>query len=259
MLTTKLLLIVLETNFYKRNTYFEAFVKSSKDVKKNLYNFKDLLKKTIFEYKLSTMKLAIPFLFLIAVFGCKKPTEQYTNLHLLEIQNHQKKLNDDYANPKSSPLTPEDLTSFETLDFFEVDENYEVKATLELTPNDPVFEMATTTNRKPLYKRFGIATFQLNGKQFTLNVYQNQQLILDFEHRNSLFLPFTDATNGHESYKGGRYIDVEIPLDNILAIDFNKAYNPYCAYNSKYSCPVVPKENHLDIEIKAGVKAFAHH
>lgn len=178
---------------------------------------------------------------------------------MIEVQNYQDKLNKDYANPSSSPLTKEDLVNFESLNFFEADENFKVDATLELTPNDRVFEMATTTDRKPLYKRYAIATFRLNGKEYKLNVYQNQQLILDFEYRNYLFLPFTDATNGHESYKGGRYIDLEIPTTNKLTIDFNKAYNPYCAYNSKYSCPVVPSENHLDIEIKAGVKAYDKH
>lgn len=205
------------------------------------------------------MKRAFPILLLIILINCKKSTEQYSNLHLIEIQKHQEKLNKDYANPTSSPLKVEDLNSFKALDFFKPDENFKVEAVLELTPNDPVFEMATTTDRKPLYKRYAIATFNINGKEYKLNVYQNQQLILDFEYRNYLFLPFTDATNGYESYKGGRYIDLEIPTNDILIIDFNKAYNPYCAYNSKYSCPVVPSENHIDIEIKAGVKAYDKH
>ncbi|MDH3381397.1 MAG: DUF1684 domain-containing protein [Flavobacteriaceae bacterium] len=205
------------------------------------------------------MKAVFPLLFIFIFLGCKQSTEQYSNLHLIEVQNYQEKLNKEYTNPSSSPLTKEDLVNFEALNFFEADENYKVEATLELTPNDRVFEMATTTDRKPLYKRYAIATFRLNGKEYKLNVYQNQQLMLDFEYRDYLFLPFTDATNGHESYKGGRYIDVEIPTTNKLTIDFNKAYNPYCAYNSKYSCPVVPSENHLDIEIKAGVKAYDKH
>ena len=205
------------------------------------------------------MKTAFTILFFIILIGCKQSTEHYSNLHLIEVQKFQEELNKDYANPTNSPLTQEDLANFKALDFFSADENFKVEATLELTPNDLVFEMATTTDRKPLYKRFAIATFSLNGKEYQLNVYQNQALLLDFEYRNYLFLPFTDATNGHESYKGGRYIDLEIPTTNILTIDFNKAYNPYCTYNHKYSCPVVPAENHLDIEIKAGVKAFGKH
>jgi uncharacterized protein (DUF1684 family) len=177
----------------------------------------------------------------------------------LSIQKFHQKLNNDYANPTTSPLKQEDLASFKNLDIFPIDENFKIIASFEKTPNDPIFEMQTTTERKPPYKRFGIATFNLNGKIFKLNVYQNQQLLMDFEYRNYLFLPFTDATNGYESYKGGRYIDLEIPTAKSLVIDFNKAYNPYCAYNSKYSCPVVPKENHINIAIKAGVKAFNKH
>ena len=74
-----------------------------------------------------------------------------------------------------------------------------------------------------------------------------------------LFLPFTDNTNGVETYGGGRYIDLKIPAGNTINIDFNKAYNPYCAYSDKYSCPIPPPENHLDIEIKAGIKLTDHH
>lgn len=202
------------------------------------------------------MKNIIPILFLIMFFGCKKPAEQYSNLHLKEVQHFQDKMNNSFAKRSSSPLKPEDLANFKSLDFYDADEKFKVEAILELTPNDAVFEMVTTTDRKPLYKRFGIATFSLNGKEYQLNVYQNQELLLDFENRNYLFLPFTDETNGKETYKGGRYLDLEIPTDNKLTIDFNKAYNPLCVYNVTYSCPIVPKENHINTAIKAGVKDF---
>jgi uncharacterized protein len=89
-----------------------------------------------------------------------------------------------------------------------------------------------------------------------LNIYRNIDLSKKKEYKNYLFLPFLDLTSGNESYGGGRYIDMRIPKGNIITIDFNKAYNPYCAYNHKYSCPVVPDENNLNIEIKAGVKKF---
>ncbi|MBS3994047.1 MAG: DUF1684 domain-containing protein [Bacteroidetes bacterium] len=198
-------------------------------------------------------------LILLFAGSCKKQEEKYTNLHQITVEKHQEKLNAQYADSLSSPLKQDDRLSFEKLDFFPINESYKVEATLKLTPNDPVFEMKTTTDRKPLYKRYGVALFTLNEKEYRLNVYQNQELILDFEHRDYLFLPFTDETNGAESYKGGRYIDARIPKDSILSIDFNLAYNPYCAYNSKYSCPVVPKENHLPLKIYAGVKKFDKH
>ena len=71
-----------------------------------------------------------------------------------------------------------------------------------------------------------------------------------------MFLPFSDLTSGNETYGGGRYIDLEIPKGKTITIDFNQAYNPYCAYNPKYSCPIVPAENELLTNVNAGVKKF---
>lgn len=98
--------------------------------------------------------------------------------------------------------------------------------------------------------------FEIDGKTFKLNVYRNIELSRKKEFKDYLFLPFSDLTSGAESYIGGKYIDLKLPKGNAIAIDFNSSYNPYCAYNSKYSCPKVPLENDLNIEIKAGVKKF---
>jgi uncharacterized protein (DUF1684 family) len=87
-------------------------------------------------------------------------------------------------------------------------------------------------------------------------VYQNAELVRKNTYVNYLFLPFSDLTSGNETYIGGRYIDLRIPYGDTIAIDFNQAYNPYCAYNRKYSCPIVPLENDLPIAIRAGVKKF---
>ena len=118
--------------------------------------------------------------------------------------------------------------------------------------------MPTTTERAPLYKKYGIAKFELNGTTLELSIYQNHDLNLTSNNNNYLFLPFNDKTNGTSSYSGGRYIDLEIQKNNNnkIIIDFNKSYNPYCAYNHKYSCPIPPSENILPIEILAGVKDF---
>ena len=91
-----------------------------------------------------------------------------------------------------------------------------------------------------------------------MNIYQNLELISKPEYVDYLFVPFTDLTNGKGSYSGGRYIDTRIPPGKKIVLDFNKAYNPYCAYNGKYSCPIPPEENHLEVEIRAGVKDFEH-
>ncbi len=173
-----------------------------------------------------------------------------------EIKAFQAEMNSDYKNPESSPLTDKDRKDFVALDFFEIDTTYRVVAKFEETPFENSFRMKTTTDRAPEYKKYGIVTFQLKGKEYSLNVYQSQELKLKAEYEDYLFIPFLDETNGDATYGGGRYIDAAIPEGDKMVIDFNKAYNPYCAYNKKYSCPIVPEENRLKVAIEAGVKKF---
>lgn len=168
----------------------------------------------------------------------------------------QDNLNKEYADAKESPLMKEDLAEFKGLDFFPIDVAYIVTAKFVKSKNEKVFQMKTSTSRLPEYKKYGELHFILNGKELKLNVYQNMDLIQREGYEDYLFLPFSDLTNGKESYIGGRYIDMRIQKGKTWTIDFNKAYNPYCAYNHKYSCPKVPLENDLPIEIKAGVKKF---
>ncbi|WP_312187432.1 peptide deformylase [Sphingobacterium sp.] len=144
------------------------------------------------------------------------------------------------------------------LDYFPVDANYKVKAKIEVLFDEPVFRMPTYDGTSNEYKRYGIITFILQGKERVLNVYQSVALFQNPAYKKHLFLPFLDLTNGQESYSGGRYIDLstdDIKGDNV-EIDFNKAYNPYCAYSNGYRCPVPPVENNLETKIMAGEKAF---
>lgn len=87
-------------------------------------------------------------------------------------------------------------------------------------------------------------------------MYQNLELTKSSQYKDYLFLPFTDLSNGSSSYSGGRYVDMRIPKSNRTTLDFNKTYNPYCAYNGEYSCPVPPADNHLDTMVEAGVKDY---
>ena len=171
-------------------------------------------------------------------------------------EEFQADLNKKYADSISSPLKKEDLKTFKNLNFFNIDSKYIVEAKLVRTKKEKVFKMKTSTDRLPEYKKYGKLYFKVNGKDLKLNVYQNIDLIKKKEYENYLFLPFTDLTCGNDSYTAGRYIDLRIPKSGTIIIDYNKAYNPYCAYNYKYSCPIVPAENNLEIEIKAGVKKF---
>ena len=168
----------------------------------------------------------------------------------------QANLNREFATREESPLTDEDFKVFKTLEFYPIDEKFMVEAKFVRTPKEKVFKMKTSTTRLPEYKKYGELFFQIDGKSFKLNVYQNIELSKKEGYEDYLFLPFSDLTCGKESYIGGRYIDMRIPKTNTVTIDFNKAYNPYCAYNHKYSCPIVPLENDLPIEILAGVKKF---
>jgi len=205
-------------------------------------------------------------LFIFIMLGCKQnkkyhderniETANVPHNSLKEILDFQFKLNEEFKNPETSPLPDRYRKEFESLDFFQPDTNYIVRAKFVLTPEAIPFLMPTTTDRKSEEVVYGIAHFQLNGKEHRLEIYQNRKLQLEEGFKDYLFLPFSDQTNGNESYTGGRYIDLSIPKSNSIVIDFNKAYNPYCAYNKKYSCPIVPSVNALDIRVLAGVKDF---
>jgi uncharacterized protein (DUF1684 family) len=178
---------------------------------------------------------------------------------LNEETEWQKEMNADFKDATKSPLKDKDRKTFEGLDFYKFDSTYVVKAKLARTPDAKPFKMKTTTERRPDYVQYGVITFTLKGKEYKLNIYQNLGLLEEEGYEDYLFLPFLDNTNGNGSYPGGRYTEARIPEGDTILIDFNTAYNPYCAYNDKYSCPIVPRVNYLDLEVEAGVKAFKKH
>lgn len=173
-------------------------------------------------------------------------------------KDFQDNLNKEFADIKESPLTDEDFKTFKTLDFYPITDKFIVQAQFIRTKKEKVFEMKTSTERLPKYKKYGEVTFSIDGKNFKLNVYQNIDLSKKKGYHDYLFLPFSDLSCGNQTYIGGRYIDIRFPKSETIVIDFNKAYNPYCAYNHRFSCPIVPLENDLQIEILAGVKKFHH-
>ncbi|UGS20171.1 DUF1684 domain-containing protein [Flavobacterium cyclinae] len=194
------------------------------------------------------MKKILVFLFCSAVVFAQKD--------ITASQEFQSKLNKSFSDSLKSPLTKDDLKEFKGLDFFPISEKFIVEALFIRTKNEKAFAMKTTTSRTPLYVKYGELHFKIDEKEFKLNVYQNIDLSKKPGYSDYFFLPFSDLTCGKESYIGGRYVDMRMQKGKTWIIDFNKAYNPYCAYNYKYSCPIVPLENDLDIEILAGVKKF---
>jgi uncharacterized protein (DUF1684 family) len=140
------------------------------------------------------------------------------------------------------------------LHFFPPDSNYRVIATFEKMDDPAGFKMLTSRQSVQQYYRYGKISFVMNGRSYQLTVYQSKDLMQRAEYKNYLFIPFTDATNGTDTYEGGRYIDLSIPdiKDMKVIVDFNKAYNPYCCYTRGYDCPIPPKENALPVAINAG-------
>lgn len=196
------------------------------------------------------MKNISLLLFMFLLLNCKdnkKPLQGQTE--------YQKEQNAYFKDASTSPLKEKDRKDFEGLEFFKFDSSYVVKAFLKRTPDAQPFQMKTSTERLPVYKVYGKLNFTLKGHDCVLNIYQN----VEKDNVDYLFLPFLDTTNGETSYSGGRYIEMPIPETDTILINFNEAFNPYCAYNDKYSCPVVPRINRLNLAIEAGVKAFKKH
>lgn len=193
--------------------------------------------------------LFIFLLFPIIIFAQKASKEE------LEVKKFQKALNEEYLNPKETPLRGDHFTNFKAHPFFPVNLKYRVTAKLLKTERAEPFDLPTSSGKTKPYREYGKATFTLEGKSYTLTLYQSLDLIKQAKYRNYLFLPFRDLTNEKETYGGGKYLDLTIPKGNTIVLDFNKSYHPYCAYNAyDYNCPVVPEENRLPVEIRAGVK-----
>jgi uncharacterized protein (DUF1684 family) len=197
------------------------------------------------------MKYVIVVFLCLASFSCGQKKQP-----ILGETEFQKRMNAEFKDASTSPLKSKDLKVFNGLDFFNFDSAYVVKAALKPTPNTEWFNMRTTTDRLSKERIYGVLSFELKGQTFELNVYQGEETLQKEEGSDYLFLPFIDDTNGSLTYGGGRYIDLKIPEGDSITVDFNTAYNPYCAYNEKYSCPIVPRENYIGLEVKAGLKVY---
>jgi uncharacterized protein (DUF1684 family) len=145
-----------------------------------------------------------------------------------------------------SPLTPEQRETFDGLSYYP--ENPALRFELDVEPFDRHEEvtMQTSTGDVAEYLRWGRIEFEVEGQPAALTVYAGRA--------GGFFLPFMDATNGVETYSGGRYLEIEPLPSGKFLVDFNMAYNPYCAYNAYWSCPIPPEENRLKVAIRAGEK-----
>jgi uncharacterized protein (DUF1684 family) len=160
----------------------------------------------------------------------------------------------EYADAKESPLSAKAKKTFKGIHFYPFNDKYVVNAKFVRTPNEKPFQMSTSSGMRKTYIKYAEVFFTIDKKEYKLNVYQSQELLQSADYKDYLFIPFTDATSGNETYEGGRYIDLTMPKSNQILINFNKAYHPYCAYTDGYNCPVPPHENTLPIKIEAGVR-----
>jgi len=176
--------------------------------------------------------------------------------YINSIKNERKVKDTEMRTGDHSPIPDEEKATFSKLKYYRPKVSLRKESSFERFDQATRFLMKTTTERLPEYSIYGKVTFRHKGKEYSMNVYQNIELVKKPGFEKHLFIPFNDRTNGSETYGGGRFLDITETGSDTLIVDFNKAYNPYCAYNHKYSCPIPPEENDLKIKIKAGEKIW---
>ncbi len=197
------------------------------------------------------MKIAGCLILLLVGFT----TIAFSQAYQKEIETHRATYKKEFLEDDNSPLKKEDLAF---LRFYAPDPAYIVHGKFTKVDDPEGFDMQTHNGVIKKYFIYGYVTFQLKKQQLKLFVYQSEKLKTKEGYEDYLFIPFTDETNYKETFGGGRYLDFRFKdiRSNTLKIDFNKCYNPYCAFKEGYSCPIPPKENDMKIAIRAGEKLF---
>jgi uncharacterized protein len=190
-----------------------------------------------------------------AISGCSKPQPKPSPAPDSGKLILEERLAKDAAfkSDKESPLREEDRAGFHRLLYYPVDSNLKFSAVLHRYPGPKQVRLTSNSGEIRRGLRYGYFEFQVDGVTCRLQVYRLED---SPENGASLFIPFRDATTGSETYAAGRYIDLKENISGIYDLDFNRAYNPYCAYNSTYSCPIPPEENTLKVPIRAGEKKY---
>ncbi len=166
---------------------------------------------------------------------------------MTELEEFRKEKDEFFAHHPQSPLTREQRKEFNGLNYFPEDESLRLEVQVEEFPQKDSTQMQTTTGDVQEYVRYGRFRFEVDGQTAELTLYQSQ---------HGFFLPFVDSLAGSETYPAGRYLDPDPLPGNRFLVDFNLAYNPYCAYNEMWSCPITPFENRIKVPIRAGEKIF---
>ena len=204
-----------------------------------------------------TMYMRPFFLLCLAGFSFLSCTTTKPKDYFKNMERYRKEYLQSFLDSERSPLQQADLGEIR---FFKPDTAFLIMARYRLLPDEPVQDLKTSSGKSKPYRKYALLEFELKNQTFRLFVYESLLLKDDPQYANYLFLPFTDFTNGETSYGGGRYLDLDRSLftpEGLVELDFNKAYNPWCAYSDGFNCPVPPQENYLDIAVTAGEKNFA--
>ncbi len=199
------------------------------------------------------LKVAALIVALLVAACARKPAEEKAKLDPLVEERRQRDLA--FKSGPESPLRDEDKSRFVALNYYDANPELRFQAVLHRHPTPQTIRIATNTTEERYALRYGYFEFQVEGQTCRLQVYR----MLDDPPPGQamLFVPFRDQTSGRESYGGGRYIDLRENTSGIYDLDFNRAYNPSCAYGKDYSCPVPPRENTLAVPIRAGEKKYS--
>jgi len=164
-----------------------------------------------------------------------------------DLEQFRAEKDDFFGSHPQSPLAPDQKSNFSGLNYFPENETLRIEAKVDLLNDPNPIQMQTTTGGTQIYSRYGRFKFNVDGQETELTIYKGD---------HGYFLPFVDSLAGEETYPAGRYLEPEeLPGDRFL-VDFNIAYNPYCAYNEMWSCPITPAENRVKVPIRAGEKVF---
>ena len=166
---------------------------------------------------------------------------------MTELDEFRAEKDEFFGSHPQSPLTREQRKNFHGLNYFTENEALRLEVKVDEFPLGEQFEMQTSTGTVQIYQKYGRFKFMVDGVEAELTIYQSE---------HGVFLPFVDSLAGSETYPAGRYLEPEPLPGNHFLVDFNLAYNPYCAYNEMWSCPITPAENRLKVAVRAGEKLF---
>lgn len=174
-----------------------------------------------------------------------------------EIERERKEKDDHFRHAVDSPIPSQAREAFAGLNYYPVDAKYRLAVQLKEYPSPETIFMGTTRGGRQEYVRVGFFEFPLDGRLHRLQIYKSGPS--NPFPSESFFISFRDRTSGVETYGAGRYLEIPVSRSGAYELDFNKAHNPLCAYSDNFSCPIAPKENWLDVEIRAGEKVYRQH